>query len=70
MGTGGTLPSSTPTDLTESVQHISALLSSIFTAIQLFESLATTAGLRFATDAVFQDSQSCLAIEGRAFKTE
>ena len=30
MGTGGTLPSSTPTDLTESVYHISALLSSIF----------------------------------------
>ena len=29
MGTGGTLPSSTPTDLTESVYHISVLLSSI-----------------------------------------
>ena len=56
--------------MTDTVYHISVLLSSIFTAIQLFESLATTAGLRFATDAVFQDSQSCLAIEGRAFKTE
>ena len=70
MGTGGTSPSLTPTDLTGSVYHIRFTLSSVFTAIQLFESLANNSWIAFRNGCCLPRLSTLSCDEGRAFKTE